>query len=107
MSEDTETTTRRFVILRDAGMIPEKKGPFRTYEQTLTFVREAIACRPTDTLITVAALTWNQDLWVEDGRALVFEEDTMAKAEAELRAERTARRLRRALERTNLARAGR
>lgn len=62
---------RSFVILKEAGNAPEKKGPFVTSEHLEQFVREVIACRHPSTTITVCCLTWNDDLWVDDGRGMI------------------------------------
>jgi hypothetical protein len=76
-----------FVILRDVGHIPEKKGPWLTHEHAEAFLREAIACRPATTEITYVQLTWDGDLWVEDGREYVKIADAMASIPPEAFAE--------------------
>ena len=59
---------RAFVILKEKGKIPEKKGPFLTAELLDKFVDEVLACRPADTEVIIAELTWNDDLWLECAR---------------------------------------
>lgn len=78
---------KRFVILRDIGRVPEKKGPWLTPELAETFLREVIACRPATTEITYVQLTWNDDLWVEDGREYIKIADAMASIPPEAFAE--------------------
>lgn len=80
---ETETIIKRWVILADPGCAPEKKGSFNDDEHLEQFLREVIACRPAQTAITVAYLTWNHDLWLESGRGWIAERD-------EWRKERTA-----------------
>jgi len=72
-----ETILHGFVIVRDPGCAPEGKGPF-PHGHVSTFVRELIACRPAGTEITVALLTWNHELWVDDGREMITIEDALA-----------------------------
>lgn len=62
---------RFFVILRDLGCVPEKKGPFANHQTAIKFIREVIACRSPTTQITVASLTPNHDLIVNDGREAI------------------------------------
>lgn len=72
--------SRRWVILRDRGCAPEKKGNFRTDAHLIGFVREAVRVRAADTQITVAQLTWNHDLWVQDGREMIAIADALAES---------------------------
>jgi len=65
------TIKRAFVILKEPGCSPEKKGAFLTDDHLEEFVRECIACRSKETQITVCSLTWNDDLWVDDGRGMI------------------------------------
>jgi len=65
---DGSVVRRAFVILHEPGMCPEKKGAFLTRTHLDEFVEEVIACRSQDTQITIAELTWNDDLWLVCGR---------------------------------------
>lgn len=60
-----------FVILRDAGCVPEKKGGWRESKAATDFIREVIACRPATTEITLVHQTWYDDIWVSDGREYI------------------------------------
>lgn len=63
---------RAFVILKQPGRIPEKKGAFLTEEHLEKFVRECIEAYPQrEVTIAVCRLTWNDDLWVDDGREMI------------------------------------
>lgn len=62
-----EQILRAFVILKEPGKIPEKKGPFTSYELLNRFIDELETHRPTAEL-TICELTWDLDLWVESGR---------------------------------------
>lgn len=68
---------RAFVILKEPGRVPEKKGAFVTDDHLYKFVREVIACRHPDTQITVCRLTWNDDLWVDCGREMIAIDDSI------------------------------
>jgi len=59
---------RCFVILRDDGCVPEKKGPFGDFRQAVGFAREAVAARPASTQITIVRPLPDGDLDVCDGR---------------------------------------
>jgi hypothetical protein len=73
-----EQVKRGFVILHRPGQIPEKKGPFTSEPLLGRFTREVIACRPADTRIIVARLTWDDDLWLDDGREMIRIDDAMS-----------------------------
>jgi hypothetical protein len=70
-------TRRHWIILRDPNCTPEKKGPFPA-DGVNDFIREVIACRPSETKITVVSLTWDYDIWVEDGRERIVIHDSLA-----------------------------
>lgn len=70
-------TRRHWVIVRDPGCIPEKKGPFPV-DRVSGFIRELIACRSAETQITVVSLTYDYDIWVDDGRERIVIEDSLA-----------------------------
>ena len=67
-----------FVILRDAGCTPEKKGGWCDSKAATDFIREAIAGRPATTEIALVQLTWNDDIWVSDGREYIAMDDAVA-----------------------------
>lgn len=56
-----------WIIVHEPGHVPEKKGSFSNDDKAEAFLRELIACRPIGTRYTVARLTWDDDLWVDDG----------------------------------------
>lgn len=61
------STRRHWIIVREPGCTPEKKGSFK-HDQVDGFVRELVDCRPPGTDITIVSLTWDFDVWVDDGR---------------------------------------
>jgi hypothetical protein len=61
------STRRHWVIVREPGCVPQKKGPF-PFDQLDGFLQELVDCRCADTDLTVVSLTWDFDVWVQDGR---------------------------------------
>lgn len=62
-----EQILRAFIILKNPGCGPQKKGPFTSDELLHRFMEEVKQHRP-DAEVTVCRLTWDFDLWVESGR---------------------------------------
>lgn len=59
---------KRWIIVHEPGKVPEKKIPHpQTSEGALDFLISLALCRPNGTRYTLAALTWNHDLWVSEG----------------------------------------
>lgn len=57
-----------FIEIREPGCVPEKKGPFPPdYTKAIEFVREVFGCRPDGTKVSLIGLTWDHDLWINDG----------------------------------------
>jgi len=71
------TAKKYFVVLREEGCVPEKKGGWPTREAAIEFVRECAGCRPASTLITLLTLTWDDDLWAECGREALHIDDVL------------------------------
>jgi hypothetical protein len=67
-----------FVILRDVGCVPEKKGSWPTSKMATDFIREVTSCRPATTEIALVQLTWDDDIWVSDGREYIAMDDAVA-----------------------------
>lgn len=62
-----------FIIVKEPnGATDKKKPPVPTTKGVERMLCELLNCRPTATL-TVAQLTWNDDLWIEDGHAELSE----------------------------------
>lgn len=59
--------TDQFIIVRKPGCCPEVKRPGRTTKDAMEFIGALIACRPPGTELLLCRLTWNSELWVEDG----------------------------------------
>ena len=72
---------KAFVVLKRPGKVPEKKGAFVTEQQLNEFVRECIRCRELDDII-VCRLTWDDDLWVDDGREMIEIDDSFHRRKA-------------------------
>lgn len=81
--EEPLSTRRHWVIVHEPGRIPDKKGPFPN-DMVNAFVRELLDCRPAGTRAIVCSLTWDFDLWVEDGRARLSIEDALAAVPAQV-----------------------
>jgi hypothetical protein len=60
------STRRHWVIVREPGCVPQKKGPF-LFDQVDGFLQELVDCRPEGTQLTIVSLTWDFDVWVDDG----------------------------------------
>ncbi len=59
---------RTWIIVREPNRVPQKKSPpDQSPSGVETFLRELIACRPEGTKFTLARLTHDFDLWVDDG----------------------------------------
>ncbi len=61
------TTRRHWIVISEAGKIPEKKGPFKE-EQINPFLTELVEHRSKQASFSVVSLTWDFDIWVESGR---------------------------------------
>lgn len=73
---------RAFVTIIQPGRIPDGKGPFLTDKHLNEFVREVVTAHPDkSTQIVVHQLTWNDELWTECGREMVYIDDTMDAAD--------------------------
>lgn len=66
-TENAGQIVKRWIIVHEPGRVPEKKVPPQTCEGTMDFLISLALCRPEGTRYTVAALTWNHDLWVSEG----------------------------------------
>jgi len=63
-----EQIKKRWVIVQEPGCIPQIKSPMgNDYSDALTLIRELVECRPPGTILTLAQLTWNDELWVDSG----------------------------------------
>jgi hypothetical protein len=66
---DISGITKRWIIVRKPGCVPEVKSPItQTHEGAVEMLRELTRCRPEGTTLTLCALTWNNELWATDGR---------------------------------------
>lgn len=72
-----DTIKRRWIIIREPGQVPVTKIPPQSHDGAREFLRECAAIYPTAEL-TLAELTWNNDLWVSDGREALTIDDAMA-----------------------------
>ncbi|MBR0653442.1 hypothetical protein GXW78_27615 [Roseomonas terrae] len=67
-ADATETVIKRWIIVHEPGMVPEKKRPHpQTSEGAEDFLIQLALCRPPGTRYTLACLTWDHDLWVCSG----------------------------------------
>jgi hypothetical protein len=65
---ESSSVLKTWIIVNEPGRVPEKKIPHpQTYDGVDSFLWELIGCRPKGTEYVVAQLTWDNDLWVEDG----------------------------------------
>lgn len=65
----TEQIKKRWIVVREPNRVPQKKMPLpQTHEGVIAMLRELFDCRPAGTHLTVCELTWDDDLWVNDGR---------------------------------------
>ncbi|KQO88934.1 hypothetical protein ASF33_20210 [Methylobacterium sp. Leaf92] len=63
-----ETIKRGWIIVHEPGLIPALKIPHPQTDDSLDVMLEALTKNyPKNTKFTVACLTWNEDLWIEDG----------------------------------------
>ncbi|MFC5353490.1 hypothetical protein [Azospirillum himalayense] len=72
-----DTIKRRWIIIREPGNVPVTKIPKQSHDGAREFLRECAAIYPAAD-ITLAELTWNNDLWVSDGREALTIDDAMA-----------------------------
>ena len=72
-----ETVKKGWIIIHEPGKIPDLKRPPDQSDDGLdAFLVEAIKHYPTSTF-TVCRLTWNDDLWIEDGAGRLAENAAM------------------------------
>lgn len=68
MTSDVDAVTKRWIIVHEPGLVPEKKVPHpQSAAGEEDFLIQLALCRPEGTSYTVARLTWDHDLWVSDG----------------------------------------
>ena len=74
MSSEQKTTDdggcviKRWIIVHEPGKVPEKKNPHpQTHDGATDFLICLALCRPKGTRYTLAELTWDHDLWVQEG----------------------------------------
>jgi len=79
---DDSCVKRAFILVHEPGRVPEKKGAFFDYDRVRIFLRELIACRPVGTKYTVIELTWDDDIWVNDGGEWISMEELPAPRKA-------------------------
>ena len=78
-----ETIRKGWIIIHEPGRIPDLKVPHPQSDEGLdAFLGELTKLYPTSTF-TVARLTWNDDLWIEDGAGRLAENAAMASLTAE------------------------
>jgi hypothetical protein len=70
--DDTGSIRRRWIIVHEPGLIPEKKGPFATDAEACDFLCQLFDCRPPGTHFTMLELTWDFDLWATSGRETLY-----------------------------------
>ncbi|MFC5356415.1 Lar family restriction alleviation protein [Azospirillum himalayense] len=75
--DSDDTIKKRWIIIREPGSVPVTKIPKQSHDGALEFLRECTAIYPAAEL-TLAELTWNNDLWVSDGREALTIDDAMA-----------------------------
>ena len=76
-AEGSGATRRHWVIVKEPGRIPEKKGPFRG-DAIEPFLRELIAHHDASVDLTMISLTWDFDIWAECGRDHIAIADSLA-----------------------------
>lgn len=64
---DPITIKKTWLVVRKPGCVPTVKRP-DLYPNPLDMVREILDHEPEGTTVTICHLTWNDDLWVDDGR---------------------------------------
>lgn len=61
-----------FIIVHEPGKVPDKKRPpVPTHAGALNMLASLLHHRPSAEL-TLAQLTWDEDLWIEDGHAELY-----------------------------------
>lgn len=71
----SSSVKRYLIALKRPGRIPEKKRPVdNTPDGTSNMLRELYACYP-DCLCLVMRVTWDDDIWLDDGRTWLAEEE--------------------------------
>lgn len=73
VESEAGATRRHWIIVHEPHRVPEKKGPFKEAQVT-PFLNELVECRSSDTQFTVVSLTWDFDVWIEDGRGRLAEQ---------------------------------
>lgn len=87
---------KRWIILRHSGKVPKVKVPINTDFALVRMLRESARLHP-DAQLTVIRLTYDGQLWVDDGHEFVNTHDLLsagergAKAGADLRKKLEAR----------------
>lgn len=72
LAGSAETVVRYWIIIFEPGLVPDKKVPIpQTDAGAIDFLRKLIALHKLETRLTLCRLTWNHDLWVDDGREYV------------------------------------
>jgi len=72
-----DTIKKHWIIVREPGKVPSKKMPEQSHDGVIKMLRELFECRQAGTDLTVCELTWNDDLWVSDGREALTIHDAM------------------------------
>lgn len=62
---DKTIIKRRWIIVHQPGMIPDKKGPFRGEDDLKRFLDELVAHSGIEGIFTIVSLTKNDDIWVD------------------------------------------
>lgn len=73
-TDDGGTVIKRWIIVHEPGKVPEKKIPHpQTSGGATDFLISLALCRPAGTRYTIAELTWDHDLWLQEGAEALTE----------------------------------
>lgn len=73
-----ETIKKGWIVIHEPGRIPDLKRPPQQSDDGLDTFLEALTKHYPTSKFTVCRLTWNDDLWIEDGAGRLAENAAMA-----------------------------
>ncbi len=73
---------RTWIIVHEPGLVPQtKRPPDQSHMGVITFLRELMANRASETRFIIAVLSYGFDLWVQDGREFLAIDAAFAASE--------------------------
>lgn len=71
---------KRWIIVRYPGKVPKVKVPINTDSALIRMLKDLMSRYP-DTQLTAVRLTWDDQLWVDDGHEFVNTHDLLSAGE--------------------------